>query len=188
MLKQLKQSTDKIEGWLNPLEGVSLYKFVEQSPNPNIVEVGSWKGKSTAWLLVAAKVHTKHLFVIDHFRGSSEHQKGLPNGINTYPEFCKNIETIKTEYDIPNRHLSVMKMNSLDAAKRFKDESVGMIFIDASHEYEDIKSDLQAWIPKICPEGIIAVHDCNWFGVNKALLEVCPENTKQVASIAWWKK
>jgi hypothetical protein len=36
---------------------------------------------------------------------------------------------------------------------------VGLLFIDASHEYEDVRADYLAWGPHVVPGGMIAFHD-----------------------------
>lgn len=44
-----------------------------------------------------------------------------------------------------------------------------MIFIDASHEYPDIKTDLLAWLP-VCRK-LIGGHDIGYDGVKRAVTE-----------------
>ena len=63
---------------------------------------------------------------------------------------------------------------SVDAAKKFKDESLDFVYIDAAHDYEHVKEDLQAWHPKVKHGGIVAGHDYGYvrvYGVVKAVNE-----------------
>ncbi len=39
------------------------------------------------------------------------------------------------------------------------DEKIDMLFIDGDHSEEGIRGDLEAWIPHMKDEGIVAVHD-----------------------------
>jgi predicted O-methyltransferase YrrM len=42
---------ETIDGWLTPKEGQLLYDLARRAPGRGaIVEIGSWKGKSTIWL------------------------------------------------------------------------------------------------------------------------------------------
>jgi SAM-dependent methyltransferase len=52
-----------------------------------------------------------------------------------------------------------MRMTSQDAVHQFDDASLDFVFIDASHEYEDVKDDIRVWIKKVKPGGILAGHD-----------------------------
>jgi hypothetical protein len=46
-----------------------------------------------------------------------------------------------------------------------------MVFIDGDHEYESVRADLLAWIPKVLPTGLIAAHDNFAPSVQRALGE-----------------
>jgi predicted O-methyltransferase YrrM len=64
-------------------------------------------------------------------------------------------------------------MTSLDAVSLYENRSLDFIFIDASHEYEDVKKDIIAWYPKLKLGGIIAGHDyTSYDGVKKAVDEI----------------
>lgn len=51
------------------------------------------------------------------------------------------------------------------------------VFIDAAHDYESVKKDINAWLPKVKENGIIAGHDYEWCDdVKKAVKEFFIEN------------
>ncbi|MGF1456733.1 MAG: class I SAM-dependent methyltransferase [Alphaproteobacteria bacterium] len=71
----------------------------------------------------------------------------------------------------------VLQETSEAAVSRFDDESLDWIYIDGSHEYEDVRHDLRAWAPKIRSGGVIAGDDYYWrnaagdYSVKKAVDE-----------------
>ena len=48
---------------------------------------------------------------------------------------------------------------SLEAAKQIPDASLDFVYIDANHAFVDVVNDIDAWLKKIKPGGIIAGHD-----------------------------
>ena len=48
---------------------------------------------------------------------------------------------------------------SIKAARRFEDESLDFVFIDAAHDYDSVKEDIAAWAPKVRKDGIVSGHD-----------------------------
>lgn len=183
----LASSIGLIHGWLTEAEGRLLYDLVEKSPG-SVVEIGAWKGKSTAWLLVAADSFGKKLYTIDHFRGSSEHHEMYGPDIDTFPEFQQNISRIAIEFNITSI-IHICKMTSEAAVKRFIDGSVGMVFIDGSHDYDSVRFDLDSWDPKVMKDGIIALHDSNYSSIEKAIRDHgYPKNAQRTDSIMWWIK
>ncbi len=120
-----------------------------------IVEVGVWYGRTT---LMFSSLGTqeeplyKKLYAVDTFQGSEEHQAELQGKSfeDDYRELLKNEELHKVE---------VIKDFSTNACHRFADESIDLVFIDASHDYENVKADILAWTPKIKKGGMIMFHD-----------------------------
>ena len=64
---------------------------------------------------------------------------------------------------------------SHQAVRLIPDKYFDYVYIDGSHDYEDVKLDLELWLNKIKEGGILAGHDYNsivaWPGVTKAIDE-----------------
>jgi SAM-dependent methyltransferase len=120
-----------------------------------IVEVGSWKGKSISYFVVESLNRGKTFNVnsVDTWVGAPEHQEHeVVKNDQLFELFLDNISPIK-------EHLNVIRKPSTEAAKTFEDGSLDFVFIDACHEYQDVKDDIESWIDKIKPGGVIAGHD-----------------------------
>ena len=66
-------------------------------------------------------------------------------------------------------------MDSVEASKRFEDKSIDFIFIDGNHQYEFVKKDIIAWLPKLKEGGVLAGHDHDWQRVKDAVKEILGE-------------
>lgn len=134
------------------------------------VEIGSWKGKSSAYMAVEIANSNKDIkfYCVDTWQGSQEHKDFDLSGL--YETFICNMKPLE-EYYFP------LKISSVEASKKFKDNSLDFVFIDGSHEYEDVKQDILTWLPKVKDGGILAGHDFyleshDYFpGVRKAVKE-----------------
>ena len=154
-----------ISGWLKEREGKILFNLSKKCKEGVIVEIGSWKGKSTIQLAKGSKAGNQiKVYAIDPFTGSPEHHK-IYGKVWTYPEFKENIK----KADVEDIIFPIIKTSS-EAAKSFK-EKIGLLFIDGNHEYDFIKSDLLNYYPKVIEKGIIIFHDINLIGVRKVLVE-----------------
>ena len=151
-----------LPGWTTPVELNWLNETAKKMLS--IVEVGSWKGRSTHALLSGCK---GAVTAVDHFQGSIgedlEHAEAKTRDI--FEDFMANVG----EFD----NLKVLKMPSLEAAKQIADQSVDMVFIDGGHTYEDIRADIAAWTPKA--RRMVCGHDYNLASVRQAVQEVFGE-------------
>ena len=106
----------------------------------SVVEIGCFAGRSTYGLRSVCPV----IYTVDNFsEGQNE---------NTFGQFEKNVLE-----EFPDVHL--LKMDSVDAAKKFKEKSVDMVFIDGNHQYGSIKQDIEIWLP--ISRKLICGHDYN---------------------------
>lgn len=168
----MKHFFQSIQGWFN-FDGL-YYNAVREFPdNSHFVEVGAWKGKSAAYMAVEILNSGKNIKfdVVDTWAGSKEHATD-PSVTNDtlYDEFIANMKPVEGHYQ-------ALRMTSLEAAELYPDNSLDLVLIDASHEYEDVRNDILAWLPKVKPGGILAGDDLPWPGVNRAVKELLPKHT-----------
>jgi hypothetical protein len=143
----------------------NLYSLVPKhfGKDAKFVEVGVWKGRSVSYLAVEVINANKNqkIYAIDTWLGSEEHLD--PNNSNYNPELTKNsdwlynlyLQNIEPAKDI----ITSIRKPSLEAVNDFEDESLDFVFIDAAHDYENVKADILAWLPKVKKTGILAGHD-----------------------------
>jgi len=55
--------------------------------------------------------------------------------------------------------LRVVRMDSTEVTKLFRDEYFDGVFLDTTHTYENTKREILAWLPKIKKGGLFAGHD-----------------------------
>ena len=154
-----------VEGWCAKEELEYLAFLAEKSRC--ILEVGSWKGRSTS----ALAAHTPGIVVaVDTWRGSVEHQPELQGrpASGVFYAFRENT----SRYD----NIWPLLANSATAAKIISHSPLrfDMIFIDASHDYESVKQDIHAWLPLLAPGGIMCGHDAYRWGVKLAVKQLIP--------------
>lgn len=169
-LGSLRRSEDTIgENWFTfPLT----YSHFARSLRDGgvFVEVGSWKGRSTVYMAHELRALGKRVkfFCVDTWEGSPENiDDPWVRGGSLFDLFRKNTDEYR---DL----ITPVRKPSTEAALTFDDGSVDIVFIDACHEYQSVKADIAAWLPKVRPGGIIAGHDYRWRGddpVKKAVHE-----------------
>lgn len=136
-------------------EGEFLYNVAKNCTGKGvIVEIGSWKGRSTIWLGRGSKAGNKvKVYAIDPHTGSSIHRQ-MYGEVWTFEEFKKNIEAANVD-DIV---VPIVK-TSEEAEKDWNDRPVEFLWIDGNHEYKFVKLDFDKWFPHLINGGTIAFHD-----------------------------
>lgn len=162
--KQIIQQATKIEGWLS-IEVMDLFiRILKTLPEgSNLLEIGSWKGRSTTLLALSMPKNSK-LYSLDPFSGSQEH-KHLYGKVDTFQDYQKNLKANNIEnlvYPIKSTTKDLIK-NPI--------KQINFLFIDGSHEYTDVLADFKYWFPLVNDHGWIAFHDYKWQGVKKVIWE-----------------
>lgn len=151
-----------IEGFLHDLEGYILMQLAAKGGGVGaIVEIGSFMGRSTAFLAAGSKLCGREKVVaVDHFLGSAEHQAGQhfanPTLIQTGTTFHRFQENMR-RFNLDD-YVTPIRASSTEAASQWQGP-IRLLFIDGDHEYESIRHDFEAWSRFVVPHGLIALHD-----------------------------
>ena len=154
------------------------YDLVAQLRPRLLVELGTDRGESYfAFCQSAAENHTAtRSFAIDHWRGDSH--------AGSYDE------ATFTDVDAHNRAhyaaFSTLQRTSFDEAlERFAPESIDLLHIDGHHTEEAVRHDVEAWLPKLRPGGILLMHDIAVRGRGFGVWKVWAEMTERGRSAAF---
>jgi hypothetical protein len=162
-----------------------------------VIEVGSWKGLSTSTMARICKEYKRDVRIIavdtwlgapefwtwgidDPDRGGSlKFQQGYPTVFHT---FTKNMKALHHD-DV----IAPLPLPSLCAADVLRHYNIfaDVIYIDAAHEYESVKSDIDAYWPLLKSGGMMFGDDYSvcWPGVKQAVDEKAP--ARSIIDIIW---
>ena len=141
----------RLQGWS---EFTAYYKEQVRLHKTGIfVEVGVWRGRSA--------------IAMAEFMGSEEHQAELSlSGEDLYTSLLEHIKAA----DVKD-YIEVMRASSAMASRVFPSLSCDFVYLDASHDHDNVYQDLTLWWPKVKNGGTLAGHDwsSNWPGVVSAV-------------------
>ena len=150
--RQVVQAPDAIAGYF---DWQPLYdRAVGRAPGGSrLVEVGSYNGASVAYLAAKARAADKRLSVtaVDSGIGLATARQPAYAGL---PALLANLRACGVE-----DCCSVLADESTRAAAVFADNSLEFVFLDAGHDYNSVRADIQAWWPKVRPGGWLGGHD-----------------------------
>ncbi len=175
-----------IDGWFDWID--TYQQIVDKYPGGILVEVGTYLGKSLCCLGDLVKKSGKPFKVVgvDTATGTPansgfDHHLHLPTveqGGGTFAgQLHRNVLACGVQ-DV----VSLLVTDSVTASSLFMGESLTCVFLDAAHDYESVKRDIQVWTPKVRKGGVIGGDDMGvewepvpvWPGVKKAVDELLP--------------
>lgn len=160
-------------------------------------EVGIWKGETSRVLL--EQFPDLFLYMVDRFLCYPPSNKDRRMVAKSQTEFCEALNA-SFENTIPfAKRRMLLVGDSLRAAQVIGNGLLDFVFLDASHDYESVRTDMRVWSLKIRPGGVFAGHDYNGagdrrgrFGVKRAVDEFMQMMLPKVAlyteaeSNIWW--
>lgn len=125
----------------------------------HFVELGSWKGMSAAYMAVEIINSNKDIKFdcIDIWADGGYLEDGTQDlfGVELMNRFLENVKPVA-------HAINAIRSDSVEAAKNYADQSVDFVFVDGDHTYEGCRRDIEAWLPKMKPNSILAGHDYAW--------------------------
>lgn len=157
-----------VEGWFTYNHAQRLYDLanVYVTKGGTVLEVGSWKGRSSYVLAAICKEKGAHLICMDSFVGlvpdPKKHVKWdlYMEGDGYYIEakkddFIDNIKKNLSEFD----DVEYMMGDSKKLYKKIKDNSLDLCFVDGDHDSPGVDADMKNYWPKVKKGGIFCGHD-----------------------------
>ena len=148
----------------------------------SIIEIGTWAGATAIKFSDAGLT----VYCVDHWRGGHDKTGMISEALGQrtlFRTFCANMG------DRLFRSIIPCVGSSLTWAEVWPFQVSG-VFIDADHEYEAVKADMQAWWPHVASGGVMAGHDVNLFsGVRTAFdewKESHPDLKHGESGELWW--
>ncbi len=173
---ELIELTRSIQGWAHPHSLATLYDLAQQAPkDSNIVELGSWKGLSAGWIGSGLKDRGHgRMFAVDTWSGTpteGEHAELLKDygADQLYQEFLGNMQRLGLQDTV-----SPLRMDTRQAARQWPHgTSISLLYIDAGHEYADVRADFEHWAPNVIDGGVIVFDDVpTWPGPTRLITEL----------------
>ena len=154
----VKRLTSQAEDGISDAVCDLLYGLARDVPEGQaIVEIGRGKGKSTVWLVRGSEAGKKNKVF------SFASQKASPDTVNA--DFITNLAGAGIPDTLVSRHEAAE-----DAAQRWK-ENIGLLWVNTSYEYEDIKRVILVWQRHLSSNARVAIHGCDQPGTGRVIRE-----------------
>lgn len=180
--KRERESTTRVLSWQDiPIAEWFDYQriydeAIDRVKGPAVfVEVGSFKGRSTAYLAEEIKRRQKPIkfYACDTWTGTPGHkflgEQVAAAGGSTFPIWRDNMQRAGVA-----SYVEALPTSSPAAAAGFADGSIDFVWIDGDHSAAAVEADILAWWTKLKPGGIMAGHDIDMSGVRRSVDKLFP--------------
>lgn len=158
-----------VEGWLTPDQAQRLDDSARSvNAGGRIVEIGSFRGRSTIVLASAAEASVEVIAIDPHGggdRGPREVQASLPRGEQDLEAFQANLARAGLAPRV--HHIRRTSRDALGAVSG----TIDLLYIDGAHRFLPASSDIRRWGRRVAPGGTLLIHDAfSSVGVTLAIL------------------
>jgi predicted O-methyltransferase YrrM len=162
---------ESVQGWLTDAQARCLWDAAgDVGADGRIVEIGSFRGRSTIVLALAAAPGVELVAIDPHGGGDRGPQEIAPDaqrGEEDLAAFRANLRRAGVEDRVTN-----VRMAS-QAALHELHGPVDLLFVDGAHRYRPARADIEGWGERVAPGGALLIHDSfNAIGVMLAQLRL----------------
>lgn len=164
------------EEWFHPQSCEVLADLVRAVAHldGDIIEIGSWEGRSTL-ALAGATNETVH--AVDTWRGSpGEESEALAAERDVYATFLANTA---------GRNIEAHRMDWRDFFAGYHGRAK-LVFIDGLHTYDEVRATIAEVLPRMVPGGVVCGDDQHHPPVREAVIQWFGPNTNVKATL-WWQ-
>ena len=158
-IEMLGKMSLTIPGMITPQAGKFLYALCYmQTIKGDVVEIGSWQGRSSTFLARAVKESGNgNFYAIDHFGGNI--------GKESFYEVDGSLENLKENFLVNlakfglDDSVTLLDMDNTQAAEKLKNHTIRFLFIDGDHTKEGVEKDIALFFPKLVKGSIVVFDD-----------------------------
>ncbi|HTH05315.1 MAG TPA: class I SAM-dependent methyltransferase [Ilumatobacteraceae bacterium] len=148
---------DGVDGWMSPDQARRLYDAaVATRPGERIVEIGSFRGRSTIVLASAAPEGVEVVAIDPHAgndRGPQEIEGFADEAATDHEVFNANLAAAGVAARV--QHVRAFS----DDAHSAVDGEVAVLYVDGAHRYAPARKDIHDWGARVAPGGTLLIHD-----------------------------
>jgi predicted O-methyltransferase YrrM len=146
-----------VDGWMTPGQAATLYDAAARcAPDGTIVEIGSFRGRSTIVLASAAPPGAVVVAIDPHAgndRGPQELEGYADAAADDHAVFTANLAAAGVADRV--RRLRMFSDGALDEVHG----PIEVLYIDGAHRYAPALADVRAWGARVAPGGAMLIHD-----------------------------
>lgn len=168
-LEELTAAVAAVEGWMSPDQAERLYSAAAATrPGEQIVEIGSFRGRSTIVLAGGSPDGVGVVAIDPHAgndRGPQEFEGYEAEASEDHDVFNANLAAA----GVADRVRHVRKFS--DAAHGDVEGEIDVLYIDGAHRFAPARKDVREWGARVRPGGTMLIHDSfSSIGVTLAIL------------------
>jgi hypothetical protein len=167
----------KVDGWMTDAQARRLWDRASAlRDGDQIVEIGSFRGRSTAVLASAAPPGVGIVAIDPHAgndRGPQEISGFEEAAAVDHDVFHENLRVVGVDERV--RHERRFSHDALDTV----DGEVELLYVDGAHRYRPAVTDIREWGNRVAPGGTLLIHDSfSSIGVTLAILRALAFGTR----------
>jgi len=161
-----------VAGWLSSKEMLALYRLAGMLPDrARVLEIGSYRGRSTSLLGGAIRCTSKELYCLDPWRDYE--QQGIraedPTADRLAPTDFGILEDFLRQTEQFSPRMRILRGSTTDFKDLLPAGFFDLIFVDGAHDYYSVVNDIRISLRSLKSGGILCGHD------------FCPDSGKEVA-------